>query len=1267
MAWNTTLFVNGKHVLSLIIAFTSFIYSFSQNPIVAENALPGNPYAEWGVPNFRDNSIAGFSTKMSLNSGEIVRFKINVQGAASFTLKIYRLGYYGGNGARLITNLGVLPGTIQPAGISDPATGLLDCSNWSESASWNIPAAAVSGLYIAKLERTGGGSNHIAFIVRNDSRNSDIYLQIPDATWQAYNGYGGNSLYDGNTGFPGGHAAKVSYNRPIFPYNSLFNTDGRQADWYMNADYPMIRFLERNGYDITYTGSNDVANNGSRLLNHKIFISNGHDEYWSKEQRNNVEAARNAGVHLAFFSGNEVYWKTRWENHDGTEHRTLVCYKEGLLGDGTIGERVCQIKCDASSAEWTGLWRTGGNYDAGKPENALSGQISWVDLPAEIGVPAFYKKLRFWRNTPVQNLPDGQTAFLGVNTLGFEWNFEQPQYASSYPACRITMSSRKINDHTHKLSLYRHTSGALVFGAGTIQWAWGLDANHLNGTTVTSPEMQQATVNLFADMGVQPATLQAGLVAAVESTDLTAPSSVIQTPAGSSFASGTAATINGTASDAGGGVVAGVEVSVDGGTTWRPADINTIDANVTWTFTWTPKIEGNTIIKTRSFDDSGNKETPGAGINVIISPAVCPCTVFVSSDSPFKPLVNDGQAIEPGMKFRSNANGFITGIRFYKGAGATGTHTGSLWNSGGQLLSRATFVNETASGWQQVLFSSPIAITANTTYVVSYHSSSGDYAVTNSYFTQAVINGPLKGLADGEEGPNGVFVYTASPAFPTTGFQASNYWVDAVYERTKPFSLPVIKLQPAAADTCAGKPVSFYTDASGTPAPTVQWQSSTNGTNWTNIPNATNDTFTFVAASADNNKLYRAAWTNSAGTVYSDAAKLTVYTVPSAPVIVVENNCGSSILKATRYTGSLKWNTGETNAYIVVIKPGVYTVTQTVNSCTSAEGKATPSPKTITISIESDFNSRPIAVGNYIWFSSVLNPGDFNKYRKKEPINVYVTNGHIRFKANGKQYNLAVPDSKIKFDPYTTTASSKFVNNRWETTVPFNLDGDVFMTGLTYRVPANLPGNIKDIKWTANVGIDKEDASFTWKWAAAVYSRFADHAGIQVKAVDGWKLNIFSSNDDAGTPLNFKQYVIAGARGRGYRDYTGDHTKKERFYCKKKDGHDDHDDDDKFGWLRSKKLILPLSLLTENDSKDKMLVQVTPNPSTTYFNLTINNKTQKVSTVTVLNLYGQVIEKHEKVTSNTIIKIGEKLDTGIYLAVITQGDQQKTFKIIKVK
>ena len=108
------------------------------------------------------------------------------------------------------------------------------------------------------------------------------------------------------------------------------------------------------------------------------------------------------------------------------------------------------------------------------------------------------------------------------------------------------------------------------------------------------------------------------------------------------------------------------------------------------------------------------------------------------------------------MKFRSTQNGFITGIRYYKGAGVTGTRIGSLWSNTGTRLATATFTTETASGWQQVLFTAPVAITAGVTYVASYHSSSGDYAVTNPYFTQPVVNSSLRALANGEDGRNGL-------------------------------------------------------------------------------------------------------------------------------------------------------------------------------------------------------------------------------------------------------------------------------------------------------------------------------------------------------------------------------------------------------------------------------------------------------------------------------------------------------------------------------
>lgn len=122
----------------------------------------------------------------------------------------------------------------------------------------------------------------------------------------------------------------------------------------------------------------------------------------------------------------------------------------------------------------------------------------------------------------------------------------------------------------------------------------------------------------------------------------------------------------------------------------------------------------------RAVDDSGNLEIANAGVTVTVPPRSCPCTIWSSSATPGVASDADASAVELGVKFTSDVSGYITGIRFYKGSLNTGTHTGSLWSSSGALLATATFSGESASGWQQVNFSTAVAITANTTYVASY-------------------------------------------------------------------------------------------------------------------------------------------------------------------------------------------------------------------------------------------------------------------------------------------------------------------------------------------------------------------------------------------------------------------------------------------------------------------------------------------------------------------------------------------------------------------
>jgi hypothetical protein len=748
------------------------------SPVACENTRPGNPESEWGISGAGSASLQGFATDISVDQGQTVRFKVDTT-LSSYRLDIYRMGYYAGDGARRVATVNPTAVTNQPNCLTQASTGLVDCGNWSQSAAWAVPNDAVSGIYFAKLVG-GSASSHIYFVVRDDDGGSDLLLQTSDTTWQAYNEYGGNSLY---TGSPAGRAYKVSYNRP-------FTTrDNAPEDMVFNAEYPMVRWLEANGYDVSYSTGVDTDRRGAELIEHEVFLSVGHDEYWSGTQRANVEAARANGVHLAFFSGNEVFWKTRWENSidgSGTAHRTLVTYKE----------THADAKIDPNPA-WTGTWRDprfSPPADGGRPENALTGQIFTVNCCARnMVVGAADGKMRFWRNTPVANLSGTQTATIGSNIVGYEWDedldnghrpaglFRVSQTAGSGEILQDYGSSYGQGSATHSMTMYRHPSGALVFGAGTIQWGWALDSEHDRGSGAANTSARQAMVNLFADMGVQPTTLQPGLVAATQSADTVAPTSTITAPTGGQTVPvGTELTVTGTATDTGGGRVGGVEVSTDGGTTWHRAQ-----GRESWSYNFLASSDGNLTIKSRAVDDSGRLETPSAGVTVTVGsgPVTCPCTIWPSTATPAG-TDSDTSAVEVGVRFRASESGFISGIRFYKATQNTGTHVGSLWSGTGTKLAGVTFSNETASGWQQADFASPVQITAGTTYVASYHAPVGRYSVSSQYFANAATTrGPLTALQNGTDGGNGVYRYTgtAGQAMPSSTYQSENYWVDVVF------------------------------------------------------------------------------------------------------------------------------------------------------------------------------------------------------------------------------------------------------------------------------------------------------------------------------------------------------------------------------------------------------------------------------------------------------------------------------------------------------
>src|SRR5581483_3467681 len=258
------------------------------NPVVVENQQPGSN--AWDILNGNGpiatdsgGQIKGYASATSVNKGENITFRVSVKPAQTFTIDVYRVGWYSGLGGRLMQHIGPLNGTSQTTCPINAQTGLIEC-NWADRYTLATQTTWTSGIYLAVLTNAQGYQNFIIFVVRNDNRVAPMVYQQPVTTYQAYNDYPndnatGKSLYDFNSyggttvgGTKG--AVKVSFDRPYMDNGS----GGDFFQWEIN----FIRWMERSGYDVTYTTSVDTHTNSGRLLNYRGFISSGHDEYWSK-------------------------------------------------------------------------------------------------------------------------------------------------------------------------------------------------------------------------------------------------------------------------------------------------------------------------------------------------------------------------------------------------------------------------------------------------------------------------------------------------------------------------------------------------------------------------------------------------------------------------------------------------------------------------------------------------------------------------------------------------------------------------------------------------------------------------------------------------------------------------------------------------------------------------------------------------------------------------------------------------------------------------
>lgn len=489
------------------------------NPVVAENCLPGT--ADWYAKQI--GGIEGYASSPSVNKGERIGFFINTL-AARFDIYIYRSGYYGGLGGRLIQTIPNLEGKSQPGCYQTYDTGLVSCANWTESYGMTIPDTWLSGIYVAKLVRTDSrDENYILFTVRDDERDSEILFQSSTTTFQAYNGYAGRSVY------PAGErnacptitretrAVAVSTNRPFLPQFFLDN-----YNVYSHGEFAMVYWLESQGYDVTYQVNEDTHRSGkagevNELLNHKVFLSVGHDEYWSQEMRDAVTQARDAGVNIGIFSSNTGYWRVRFENDPitGEADSTMVTYKTTQSGPA-----------DPSGIH-TGTWRDPGG--ANDPENALLGIMYVGDNNTRsfpVRVSSEYVDDTIYRHTELRTIPEGSYVNIGTNLVGWEWDAvvdngltpEGLEIVSETPINGELLSMENgrnkylgiQNTHMHMIR-YTAPSGAIVFNAGTNRWTLGL-ISYGSLWFEANPLVQQITYNILADMGVQPTTPAASLI-----------------------------------------------------------------------------------------------------------------------------------------------------------------------------------------------------------------------------------------------------------------------------------------------------------------------------------------------------------------------------------------------------------------------------------------------------------------------------------------------------------------------------------------------------------------------------------------------------------------------------------------------------------------------------------------------------------------------------------------------------------------------------------
>ncbi len=443
--------------------------TLTANPTQIENAKTGSTEWKLANPGYATSVIEGYASLTSVNRGGQILLFVNTA-ESTYKMDIFRMGYYGGAGGRRMMPTITRTGVAQPACPVATDTGLIEC-NWSDPYALNIPRTAdptdwMSGIYLVKLTAgTSGKQQYIIFCVRDDLRFSDLLMAETVNTSQAYNVWGGKSLYGtiANRGDTANAAHKVSFNRPYYGDDSY----GVGSFFW---EQKMLTWLESEGYDVTYATNVDVDADPNLLMNHKAFLSVGHDEYWTWTMRDNVERARDSGINLGFFSGNTSYWQVRYEPStvNGQPARTMVGYKEAWRQDPITPDYL----------------KT--NYFRKAPVNRPEDQMLGVMFITQARPPMVIEDASSWvfTGTGLKN-GDVLTEAGGKPFLGYEVDAMGPTSPANVQ--RLAHSPANAREANFSdMTVYRAASGATVFATGSIGWS------------STVPQVQQITRNVLA-------------------------------------------------------------------------------------------------------------------------------------------------------------------------------------------------------------------------------------------------------------------------------------------------------------------------------------------------------------------------------------------------------------------------------------------------------------------------------------------------------------------------------------------------------------------------------------------------------------------------------------------------------------------------------------------------------------------------------------------------------------------------------------------------